>query len=238
MDSMTNRWRQVLAWAAMLFASPALAQNQCRIPDSVPPARAVLPPPGAGVLAPKTGHVLALSWSPQYCKENGDDKRAASQCRDQKFGFILHGLWADGAGRNNPVWCKKVGTVPDAVLKKNFCATPSFGLMRHEWAKHGSCIEADPERYFRAGSSLFSALKFPDMMGLSRSPISVGEFRAALAAANPGMTADMFTVQLTPLNWLEDVRVCLGTTYHPRPCPSDISGSGDDSKMKIWRSGG
>ncbi len=235
---MLTRRRRVMAMAAMLFSSPALAQNQCRIPDSVPPARAILPVQGNEVIAPKTGHILALSWSPQYCKENGDEKRAASQCRDQKFGFILHGLWADGAGRNNPVWCKKVGTVPDAVLKRNFCATPSFGLMRHEWAKHGSCIEADPERYFRAGNSLFSALRFPNMIELSRTPITVGAFRAALAAANPGMSADMFRVQLTPLNWLEGVRVCLGINYNAKACPSDISGSGDDSKMKIWRSGG
>lgn len=223
---------------AALAATPAMAQNQCRIPESIPPARAIFPPPGSAVIAPKTGHVLALSWSPQFCKENGDDSRSASQCRDQQFGFILHGLWADGPGRNNPKWCKKVGGVPDDVLRKNFCATPSFGLMRHEWAKHGSCVESDPERYFRAGNSLFSALKFPDMTALSRAPLSAGAFRAALAAANPGMTADMFGIQLTPLGWLEEVRVCLGVDYRARRCPGDASGVDDGAKVRIWRSGG
>jgi ribonuclease T2 len=228
----------LFAMMLSMLAVPALAQNQCRIPDSIPPARATLPPPGSAVIAQKTGHVLALSWSPQYCKENGDDKRAASQCRDQKFGFILHGLWADGAGRNNPVWCRKVGSVPDAVLKQNFCATPSFGLMRHEWAKHGSCVEPDAERYFRAGNSLFSALRFPDMNALSRTPLTVGEFKAAMVAVNPGMSIDMFSVQLTPLGWLEDVRVCLTTSYRTRACPNDLAGVGNGAKMKIWRSGG
>jgi ribonuclease T2 len=237
---MKAMWSRAKRWLAVMIAvisTPALAQNQCRIPDRVPPGRVASPPPGNAVIAPKTGHILSLSWSPQYCKENGDEDRAASQCRDQKFGFILHGLWADGAGRNNPVWCKKVGPVPDAVLKQNFCATPSFGLMRHEWAKHGSCVEADPERYFRAGNTLFSALKFPDMNALSRAPLEVGEFVAAMVAINPGMQPDMFRVQLTPLGWLEEVRVCLSTTYHPRACPGDIGGAGRNTKMKIWRSG-
>jgi ribonuclease T2 len=229
---------KLIAMCLAPLAVPALAQNQCRVPDSIPPARAVFPPPGSAVIAPKTGHILALSWSPQYCKENGDDKRAASQCRDQKFGFILHGLWADGAGRNNPVWCKRVGPVPDAVLKQNFCATPSFGLMRHEWAKHGSCVEPDADRYFRAGNSLFSALKFPDMNALSRAPLTVGEFKAALVAVNPGMTSEMFSVQLTPLGWLEEVRVCLTTSYNTRVCPADLTGVGNKANMKIWRSGG
>lgn len=230
--------RKLFAMALAMLAVPALAQNQCRIPDTVPPARAIFPPPGSAVIAQKTGHILALSWSPQYCKENGKDKKAASQCREQTFGFILHGLWADGAGPKNPVWCKKVGTVPDAVLKRSFCATPSFGLMRHEWAKHGSCVEPDAERYFRAGTSLFSALKFPDMNALSRTPLTVGEFKAALVAINPGMATDMFSVRLTPLGWLEDMRVCLTTNYRTRACPADLAGAGNSAKMKIWRSGG
>jgi ribonuclease T2 len=235
---MTIRFGRLLVLIVMIFGTPAFAQNQCRIPDSVPPGRAITPPPGNAVIAPKTGHTLALSWSPQYCKENGKDKKAASQCRDQTFGFILHGLWADGVGRNNPVWCKRVGPVPDAVLKRNFCATPSFGLMRHEWAKHGSCVEPDPDRYFRAGNSLFSALKFPDMNALSRGPLTVGEFKTALVALNPGMSKDMFAVQLTPLGWLEEVRVCLTTSYNTRDCPNDVGGVGNGEKMKIWRSGG
>jgi ribonuclease T2 len=223
---------------ALGLAGPAFAQSQCRIPADLRPVRATLPPPGKAVIAARTGHFLALSWSPQFCKENGDGKKHAAQCKTQRFGFILHGLWADGEGRNNPVWCKRVGAVPLDVLKKNFCATPSVGLMQHEWAKHGSCIAADPGAYFTASSGLYNALKFPDMDALSRSRSKISDFTTAFSRANPGLPENAIRVEITPLGWLEEVRICLDKDFRPRTCPGDFGGAGPDTALKIWRSGG
>jgi len=79
---MAGNWMYGLAVVVGLAAMPslAMAQNQCVIPQSLPKARALFPPPGETVVAPMTGHVLVLSWSPQFCKVNGDDKRNAPQC--------------------------------------------------------------------------------------------------------------------------------------------------------------
>lgn len=220
--------------AFLALPAAAFAQvGQCRIPD-IKPGRAIFPPPGNAVIAPITGHLLALSWSPQFCKVNGKEKEYASQCGDQKFGFILHGLWADGEGRNNPVWCKKMPAVPVEVMKKSFCAMPSPVLMQHEWAKHGSCVAGDAETYFRTATMLFDALKWPDMEALSRYSLDVGELTKALAAANPGLRPDMFSVDVTPLGWLEEVKLCLDKSYHPRTCPTDVDGAGDRTKLRIW----
>lgn len=92
----------------------------------------------------------------------------------------------DGAGLNDPKWCKRVSPVSAAVLKQNFCATPSAGLMQYEWAKHGSCVESDAERYFAAANRQYTRLRFPDMEALSRSQTDVGTFTTAFVAANPG----------------------------------------------------
>lgn len=224
----------VLAGLACM-SSAALAQSQCVIPQALPKGRALVPPPGETVIAPLTGHILVLSWSPQFCKVNGDDKKNATQCGgSNKFGFVLHGLWPDGEGRKDPQWCKRVPAVSPEVMKQYFCSTPSASLMQHEWAKHGSCTESDSGRYFGAANRAYAALKFPDMDTLSRPQTSVGTLTSAFVAANPGLTADMLRVNLTQLGWLEDVRICLGTDYRPKSCPRDIGGASADTRLKIW----
>jgi len=234
---MAKTWVRGLAVLVGALCCPALAiaQNQCAIPQSLPKSRALFPPPGSTVNAPLTGYVLALSWSPQFCKVHGDDKRNADQCAGpNKFGFILHGLWPDGQGRSDPQWCKRVPAVSPEVMKQHFCAIPSAALMQHEWAKHGSCIENDADRYFHLATRAYAALKFPDMDALIRSQANVGELTAALIAANHGLTSDMVRIQLTPLSWLEEVQICLDRDLQPKSCPPDIGGSSSDSRLRIW----
>lgn len=236
---MTGRWMRRLAIcaAAMGFPALAMAQSQCAIPDSLSSPRAEYPPPGAASLVPLTGYTLALSWSPQFCKEHRGDKKHAAQCGPSNhFGFILHGLWPDGEGQSNPQWCKRVPAVPVDVLRANFCTSPSAALMAHEWAKHGSCVASDAAEYFKAAKTQYDRLKFPDMTALSRSQIDVATLVAAFVSANPGLTPAMIAVDVTPLGWLEEVRLCLGRDYRPRACPRDIGGAGAGTKLKIWRS--
>jgi len=220
---------------ALCFPALAEAQNQCFIPQTFPKSRAILPPQGETVVTPLTGHVLALSWSPQFCKERGDQKKNAAQCDvPKKFGFILHGLWPDGEGLKDPKWCKRVPAVSVPVMKQFFCATPSSGLMQYEWAKHGSCIESDAERYFAAASRQYAKLRFPDMEALAQSQTDVGTFTAAFVAANPGLSTDMVRLEITPLGWLKELRLCLDKDYRPARCPRDISGEGADTRLRIW----
>jgi ribonuclease T2 len=226
--------RVIVAWmVAMLMGQAAFAQT-CTIPPSLPAAQPETPPPGqvrAGVV---TGHILALSWSPQFCRTHSG-ARYESQCGAQKFGFILHGLWPDGQGRASPQYCKPVGAIPAAVVRQTFCATPSVDLQAHEWAKHGSCITSDPAAYFRAGTGLYAALKIPDMDGLSRARPSVESFVTAFVAANRGLRADMISVDAGRGGWLEEVRLCLDANFRPRRCPSDVRGASPRSALKIWR---
>lgn len=220
---------------ALCFPALAMAQNQCAVPQTLPVSRAIIPPQGETVVTPLTGYVLALSWSPQFCKERGDRKKNAAQCDvPKKYGFILHGLWPDGDGLKDPKWCKRVPAVSVAVMKQFFCATPSAELMQYEWAKHGSCVESDAERYFSAASRQFATLNFPDMEALSQSQTDVGAFTAAFVAANPGLSADMVRLDVTPLGWLKELRLCLGKDYRPVSCPRDIGGEGVDTRLRIW----
>jgi ribonuclease T2 len=226
--------RQMMVWAMALLITPAAWAQTCAIPKTLSDAPVEAAPPGQARAGEITGHILALSWSPQFCRTRSG-ARFETQCGAQKFGFILHGLWPDGPGRANPQYCKPVNAIPASVVRQNFCAMPSVDLQAHEWAKHGSCITSDPAAYFRAGTGLFAAIKAPDMDGLSRARPSAETFVTAFVTANPGLRADMISLDTGQGGWLQGVRICLGKDFRPRRCPSDISTPNPRAALKIWR---
>lgn len=181
---------------------------------------------------PTTDYTLAVSWSPQYCRTGKDPLQCG---RSSLFGFILHGLWPEGAGRDWPQYCRPVGPVPPEVVREAFCTTPSVTLQQNEWQKHGSCMTDSAARYFKTGTILFGALRFPDMDRLSRRGTDVAGFSAAFAAANRGMYPDMVRLKLSNGNWLEEVHVCLNIRFRPMKCPADAPGARAREIVRIWR---
>lgn len=220
-----------------LTAAPLAAQApHCVIPAELPEPRLTRPEPGAVRNTRPTHYLLALSWSPQFCRDRGGDPEHASQCGPgARFGFILHGLWPDGPGRDDPAWCAAPTRVARDTLRRHFCMTPSVDLLQHEWAKHGTCMARDPERYFRAGAILYRSLRWPDMRRLSFDRVSVDDFRGAFARANPGVPANAVLVQTTRGGWLREVQVCYGRDFRPRACPRGESGADGRQRLKIWR---
>lgn len=230
----------LLAIAALMttpLLSPARAQApQCTVPADLATPRSETAPPGSAKILPISGFVLAMTWSPQFCKTRDDDGRFESQCGARPpFGFIIHGLWPDAQGQSEPRWCRRVQPLPKELIRQTYCAMPAPQLMQREWAKHGSCITTDPARYFGTARNLFAAISIPDMNALSRRGGTVGDLKAAFVAVNPALKPDMFKINLSDLGWLEDVRVCYGRDYRPRPCPRDIGGAGDGARVRIWR---
>ncbi len=221
----------------VFLASPAFAQGpSCIIPKNLSRPRVETPPPQQVRNVPVTGNILALSWSPQFCREREGDPRHRDQCGVKgQFGFILHGLWPDGPGRNDPAWCAPSKALSDAVITRNFCMTPSVQLLQHEWQKHGTCATRNPDNYFKAASLLYGALKWPDMNALSRSRPTVAQFIQSFVTANPGLPFAAVRVDVTRGGWLDEVKICLGTNYRPRTCPRDTRGSGLKTRLKIWR---
>ncbi|BAJ00174.1 ribonuclease T2 family protein [Shewanella violacea] len=113
-------------------------------------------------------HLLALSWQPAFCKLKGQGKPECQGDRSARYDsshFTLHGLWPNknSCGRDYG-YCGKVKHKP-----AHFCQYPQVSLshdlrsrlnrvmpsakyasclQRHEWWKHGTCTEQDPEVYF------------------------------------------------------------------------------------------
>ena len=227
--------------AALALLLPVAAEAQayrCAVPAGAQRVRPDLPTPEQPKrVLPIGGYTLAITWSPQFCRERGRGGSARFQCgRDNSFGWTLHGLWPDGVGKDWPQYCRATGLVPQPVIRSGLCATPSAQLMQHEWAKHGTCMAGySPARYFGQSTALYGRLRYPDMDVLSRTPLSAGRFAAAMARSNPGLGADMMRVTATREGWLDEIWICLDRRYRYRRCPAHQGGLAASSQIKVWR---
>ena len=194
---------------------------------------------------PIAGYTLALSWSREFCKGREKDPTMALQCNGQigDFGFVLHGLWPEAAGRDYPQWCRKVPALSRKVVAENICMTPSEQLLQHEWAKHGTCMARKPETYFGAAKLLFTAITFPDMDRLSRQgdkdgrPLTAAGLAGAFASNNEGLPNEAIKVKTDHKGWLEEVRICLDKKFKPTRCPAHSRGASAGAEVKVWRGG-
>ncbi|OYX62219.1 MAG: ribonuclease T [Sphingomonadales bacterium 32-64-17] len=228
------------ASAAMLAAVPtgALAQAyQCHVPNT----SFAVPKPiidGPVRRMPVTHYTLALSWSPEYCRNRKASAPDRFQCggKNGRFGLVLHGLWPEGKGGTWPQWCPTNRQVTAQIARQNLCMTPSTALLAHEWAKHGSCMTRRPEAYFKTARILWNSLTLPDLDRLSRQKaLNAGAIRQAMADAFPAFTPDMVGVQLSERGWLEEIHLCYGRNFRPTRCTRAQFGPADAAPAKIWR---
>ena len=221
--------------AALLLALalPSAAQAQsCRLPATIAPAAPAVPD-GPMRQTPIAGYTLALSWSPAFCRSHGPDPRESLQCSGA-FGFILHGLWPDGRGRDWPQWCPTRLRPDPATLRRHLCMTPSPDLIAHEWAKHGACMSRTPQAYFGEADKLWRRVRLPDMVALAIRPaLTAGALRHAFVAANPGLPMRGIRLLTSRDGSLREVHLCLSRTRRYIPCPAGRDGPANDARLAI-----
>lgn len=221
--------------AGIAAAVPAFAQAyQCALPERIAPLPPVQPddPPRR---VPIAGYTLAASWSPEYCRGSRDGDSMQCSGRNGRFGFILHGLWPEGA-RTWPQWCATTPRPSPDLIRRNLCMTPVPRLLEHEWAKHGSCMVRTPEAYFRTSAILWGSLRWPDADRLSRRPgLTAGDLRREFVLANPGWRTAQVGLFVSRTGWLREVRLCYGRNFMPADCPRGRLGPADSAPLKIWR---
>ncbi len=214
---MTRLARLVLIAGTLAAGSAASAQY---VPPNLETPHVELPPADQPPrVVPIVSYTLALIWAPQHCFHAVGGAEALQCGRDTGSGFVLHGLWPDGEGKNWPQWCGDARVLPRSVIAAYYRATPSPQLLQHEWAKHGTCVPGmTPDSYFRQSSRLFFALRSPDMDSLAKAPLTEGQLVEAFAPVNPGTSAESIRLNLDKQGWLQAVWFCLDTNFRATRC--------------------
>ncbi|MFZ2101224.1 MAG: ribonuclease [Oricola sp.] len=155
--------------------------------------------------------VLALSWSPSYCASEGEHANRQQCGAKERYGFVVHGLWPQFA-KGYPIDCptERPLSVPRTLADTLTDIMPSTGLIRHEWATHGTCSGVSQEDYFTLTRMAFEAIAIPDEFAARNTigAVDPDNVEDAFRNANPGMHGDAIAVTCDR-RYLRDVRICM-----------------------------
>ena len=159
-------------------------------------------------------YVLALSWSPTYCRDRDDP----DQCGPRKYGFVAHGLWPQGIER-----CAAPGKLDEALIGAMLPIMPSRKLVAHQWAKHGTCDGSGAQAYFARTRQAFEAVAVPKPLQDPAGPVGMTarQVRQAFVQDNPGLPEA--AVQVTCRGrFASEVRFCLDRDLKYAACPGTV----------------
>ncbi|MEM6849472.1 MAG: ribonuclease T2 [Pseudomonadota bacterium] len=180
-------------------------------------------PAGAQPVQRGTEYILALSWSPNYCRgPNGH--RSPMQCDgDADRRFIVHGLWPNVSGRPVNDCPDRFGGPRRATVEAMLPIMPDRGLVRHQWRKHGTCSGLSPSDYFATVREARDRVTVPPGLATLNKPITVTPqvLRRAFQAANPQIPDDGISVRCQD-NRLVEVRVCMSNRLEFQSCQGRV----------------
>lgn len=161
--------------------------------------------------------VLALSWSPQFCRT----QPSSEQCELAR-GFVVHGLWPQYE-QGYPEYCGERERVPKDLVERMRPLMPSTSLVNAQWRKHGTCSGLGMREYFlnveRAWRSIVIPEIYRELPDLERTHVRTIEDE--FIALTPKLGRDAIAVQCSG-RWLREVRICLDRDFQPRACGEDV----------------
>jgi len=227
-----------VAFALIAAASGAQASSlkTCAVPPTVTPAQAEIPPASEiHTDIPTAAYLLALFWSPEACRAGIPESDKTIQCRNNSFGFTVHGLWPNGPDRVHPRYCKPSPPMSPATVKANLCMTPSPWLLQHEWQAHGTCQWETPEAYFKKARQVRKGLNVPELKPGPGETMTAGEIRHAFLKRNRGMTAEGLNVRIKD-GRLTEVWVCMDLKFKLAACRGG-NGAPDSAVVRVTPKG-
>ncbi|WP_395698089.1 ribonuclease T2 family protein [Methylocella sp.] len=179
-------------------------------------------PRGAsGVAGDFDFYVLALSWSPSFCRTPAGE-RAQDQCAPGAgLGFVTHGLWPQYE-RGYPQYCRFGAPTPSRIaLAQAAGVYPSESLARHEWRAHGVCSGKSPTDYFADVRRARALVTIPPAFASPQGDQNWArlDIERAFLAANPRLRPGMMGIACRR-SALAEVRICLTKDLRDfRACP-------------------
>lgn len=168
-------------------------------------------------------YVLALSWSPNWCEQEGD-ARDADQCDARHdHGWTLHGLWPQ-FHRGWPSYCRSVEAPPSRAMSRQMAdIMGSAGLAWHQWKKHGTCSGLTARQYYSLMREAYSRVTRPAIFRKLDKPVTLpaSVVEEAFLKENPQLTRDSLTITCRD-GAIQEARICLSKSLDPVPCGRDV----------------
>ena len=167
-------------------------------------------------------YVLNLSWAPEFCHtletlspaeraEKGSEECATPHTS------VLPGLWPQNFDGTYPASCaERPGPVHP---ERNLDMTPSLPLLKHEWAKHGTCTTLSPEAFFATARQVYSSVEFPQTFKRLDHEIMLrpDEILDMFYKANPSFPEGSFVLSCGH-NYLTAIEACFSKEGKPIAC--------------------
>ena len=166
-------------------------------------------------------YVLALSWSPTYCLDEGE-RADPLQCAPKRpYDFIVHGLWPQFEHGRVEECAGRAPALKDDLVNSLLPIMPSRGLIRHEWRAHGQCSGLSAADYFAALRKARSMVHIPPAFDQpTRDKMTNPDaVERAFIAKNKGLEAAGIAVTCSGRR-LREVRICLTKSFEFRTCSS------------------
>ena len=168
-------------------------------------------------------YVMALSWSPNWCALEGDDRRDP-QCDDGRgLTFTLHGLWPQ-YDSGWPSYCRTPHPDPSRQQSEAMAdVMGGAGLAWYQWKKHGRCAGLPAADYYALMRRAYASVTIPPVFAKISKDLSVAAsvIEGAFLESNPGLARDQITVTCSA-GMIQEVRVCLSKTLEPMRCGPDV----------------
>ncbi len=157
-------------------------------------------------------YLLNLSWSPEFCSIHD----TGPECNSGR-GFIVHGLWPQNNDGSYPVSCSE--RPGPQRPEENLDITPDLSLLKHEWAKHGTCTTLSPTEFFAAEHKAFHMVAIPSAFRHIDQEIQMRptEVLDLFAKANPEFPPGGIVLSCGK-NHLTAIEACLTKELKPTVC--------------------
>jgi ribonuclease T2 len=162
-------------------------------------------------------YLLALSWSPEFCYSHPSDPQCSA---GRHLGFVVHGLWPESGHGRGQEYCQ-TGAERLPISRELLEVMPDPGLIRHEWAAHGSCTALSPDEYFALIRRAFFSIRIPREFIAPRAPFNISPdgIKRAFERENPGLSGSDIGIECRE-HYLSGVEICMTKDLHPMPCPA------------------
>ena len=199
------------------LSSAACTHSETQTNSITPPLSQVTQPVSVATKKNKLDYyVLALSWSPEYCKTH-QQQQQSRQCNrepQQAYRFVLHGLWPS---------IDKTCTqerLSATVINSTLPFIPSKRLIEHEWEKHGRCSGYNPKQFFDLSIQAYEKIKIPSYFNAvnTRSTKKVSDLKKLMRQKNPHLKCDSIRV-INVNKAFSELRICLDKSLQSINCP-------------------